>query len=644
MNFPHHSYLGPGNKLENQKHLDKDDFIARLHDEAYETNPDKAHEEDFIAIHEFANEAEESPHAIVGALGLGAKYIYETFGGQVYPMPPPVKRLPDHPLTPPNTPRKIPKFETSGESNEYSGEELDEVPRPTPTDENTGGEITDPVQPTPATTEASPNMSGGGSASSEPGGTGINRIIMRGRGATKFSLSYHRHFTVSTISNANAILSQSSVPSELQIANGNHLVTPLCPINPNQLFWYMTESEFNLLPAYSFAKKCRIKVTPLNYRTNFETNATNSISVNSQQPIDILYNVGLNTFINMAHVKPTFNAATPMVVSAVNSETHPQSQANINLIEQGRMRLQEPYLAYRAMFAENTYLDKYVNRENLIQVKGHPVIDYEYNFKVSPIKKALNPWTACPNTRLSYVTGQVRPQTFSKLGVGTANSTFFENDTNVQFEYFTGIEKCTYMSMQTENNHNANAVPMIYIGGPAVPSSLPGATSPTFANCFLTWSIETYLEIDCNINILSSTNLLPGLQPQYLNHLSMSVLQNGRHNVSYSGNIFTFIAGYMSNAMNLASLEDQKKLIPESEEIEELKNKIDVIDGVVVQYHKDFALRKARFIQAQKDQEAEQQKQKKAKRSAPDDEEPFDYKLAVLRDNEGVKELFDLDV
>lgn len=635
MNFPHHSYLGPGNKLNNQKHLDKDDLIARLHDEAYEKNPDNVHEEDFIAIHEFANEAKESPHAIVGAAGLGLKYIYETFGGQVYPMPPPpVKRLPDTPLTPPKTPRKIPKFaqEGSSDSNEYSGEDLEELPAAAPSnDENTAAEVTDPPVvgsgPTVATTS---NMAG--AAGGEPGGTGANRVIMKGRGASKFSVNYHRHFTVTTKSNANATLPLASVAASLNISAQNNLVTPLCPINPNLLMWYMTESEFNLLPAYSFAKKCRIVVRPLNYRSNYETLATNSLNVNSQQPIDILYNVGMNTFMNMSHVKPVFSETEQMKILSVTTETHAEAEANTSLIEKGRMHLQEPYLAYRAMVPENTYLDKYVFRENLIQVKGHPVIDYEYNFKVSPLVRAVNPFVQVTNTTTAAIAaGQINPKTISKSGVGVSDGVYWNNGTNVQFRYHTGIEKAGYMSMQSENNHNTNTVPMIYIGGAAVPSSLPGSTSPTFANCFLTWSIETFLEIECNINIINNNLLLPGLQPQYIHLISSSALETGRHVYSYNGNIMNFFGGYMYNRLTAPTSDNKEEDL--SKKIKNVNKELETLDTVLTEIHADIPKRKERL-----------QKSKRAKRKAPDDDDgDFIYKLAVLEKHEGVKDLFDIE-
>lgn len=87
MLFPGHKYLGPGNKLQSGKPVDKDDSIAEEHDWRYHLaqNKEDVRSADRKAIKEFFKEGLNHPHAWVGALGLGIKYGVESLTGVLYP-------------------------------------------------------------------------------------------------------------------------------------------------------------------------------------------------------------------------------------------------------------------------------------------------------------------------------------------------------------------------------------------------------------------------------------------------------------------------------------------------------------------------------------------------------------------------------
>lgn len=90
MNFPHHNYLGPGNKMENGQPVDSDDSIALKHDQDYEqakTAKDilKADVEAIKAFNEDWK-THDNWHSLIGKYGLLTKHSVEIkIGKIIYP-------------------------------------------------------------------------------------------------------------------------------------------------------------------------------------------------------------------------------------------------------------------------------------------------------------------------------------------------------------------------------------------------------------------------------------------------------------------------------------------------------------------------------------------------------------------------------
>ena len=85
--LPGHNYVGPGTDLKKEKKpVDADDRIARQHDIAYSKakTEEEVRSADLLAIQQFGRESLNSPHAAIGAIGLGLKYGVETFTGVRY--------------------------------------------------------------------------------------------------------------------------------------------------------------------------------------------------------------------------------------------------------------------------------------------------------------------------------------------------------------------------------------------------------------------------------------------------------------------------------------------------------------------------------------------------------------------------------
>lgn len=89
LNLPGHHYIGPGNPLEGQIPVDKDDEIAKEHDEAYskaKTSKDVI-EADQKAIDRFKQDYKENGnlHSLAGQVGLQIKSAVERRIGVIYP-------------------------------------------------------------------------------------------------------------------------------------------------------------------------------------------------------------------------------------------------------------------------------------------------------------------------------------------------------------------------------------------------------------------------------------------------------------------------------------------------------------------------------------------------------------------------------
>lgn len=86
--FPGHNYLGPGKKLNEGPPVDTDDYIAQLHDLAYEnaTDEEDVYQADEKTIYAFIIDCVKNKnwHSAIGALGLSLKHMTELICGKVF--------------------------------------------------------------------------------------------------------------------------------------------------------------------------------------------------------------------------------------------------------------------------------------------------------------------------------------------------------------------------------------------------------------------------------------------------------------------------------------------------------------------------------------------------------------------------------
>lgn len=474
---------------------------------------------------------------------------------------------------------------------------------------------------------ASGNSGHGGSAGvAEPGGTGISRLLIGGNnGVNKGSHTFKRSFEVNTINYANAFVSTTTLPETHRMGNSYALLTPLGVINPNNIQLYSNMEEWEQLPQSTWAKRCKISVTPLSYRTSFETASTNVGAANSQMPVNIQYAVGLNKY--MVHGCAPF-VTSNMVPSNTQALTSAQDNELWNKFTNGIRTLQSPAIMSYAYFPSGSGtlfsqdLSKYVTKENLITAKGHKVIDYEYNFKVAPLKQIKSPYGLYNSTYNKFPLAQQTDPLFMSSGTSAPNPPGYLATTGqpeVAFTYFNGIEKAQYMTMESENTHTSDAVPFIYIGGQAVLSSMPGATTATFSNVYIQWKIDVELDVEWNINYSElSLKLLPHFTPMYA-HILVNKL-NTMHAWDSAGHQFAFVGGRFYNSNSSAGKLDLAKTDAKKNEVKKR-----VARSLTTE-----------FLQCNESLDDDFEE------SQPVTKVPRGPYHGVLKKNEGIKQLFDL--
>ena len=101
--------------------------------------------------------------------------------------------------------------------------------------------------------------------------------------------------------------------------------TPLNVVDPNQLVWYMSQAEHNLLPRGAYATQIKMKVTPLGYRLPFATNDAASGYANAQTLVQIAHGIGLEHSFPVAMMSYT---AADTDLTKVTGITDPFRSAN----------------------------------------------------------------------------------------------------------------------------------------------------------------------------------------------------------------------------------------------------------------------------------------------------------------------------
>lgn len=508
MNFPGHNYLGPGNPVENGEPVDTDDAIARIHDIAYENarSDSDIRSADRSAIGAFTKDflLHNNYHSAIGAVGLSGKYLFESVFGIQYP-----------------TSYKSDNIEIQNDSEtgtvEMSGSRTapgtsheDDEPHP----KRHRKDVKEMDISESAKIE-SDNKSIHSNA--HAGGHGINihhplQTFKKGK-----LVFMHQRLLFSKGYQFKCIQVNDS---ELSLSK-NIVTTPLALIPCHVLPWYMTESEFKNLPLNASVKLCKTIVSPLGFRTPFQTNNSGTANVNSNLFVMGIHAHGINNQLHGVNMSYTANAESPCVptgVSFVNKDdgNHWWGQVcskdgesldfdNIPCCFMNMHPLQDYYChAYQAKQMAPTCPDlmKYVHIFNMENGMNNPTIQWEYKPQLC-ILNSQNPIPPAQGTGTSINFG-VKPIGFGRGFVtqDTSYGTVYVNKmdstsiTSVDVPYASYIEHSGSRAHGFSEFGGGLQPPSLHVGVLPIHSYSTTPKDDDIQDVTAIYKFDTYIEIE----------------------------------------------------------------------------------------------------------------------------------------------------
>lgn len=503
--LPGHNYLGPGTKDFTAKPTDAADQVAREHDLAYLNahSDDDIRKADREAIPKFLGTA--SVPGLIGAAGIGIKYGVESVTGVLYG-----NNSKENSSMTGGTGYKR-AYEDSSDSGPEA-KRLESVSSFNPPDSvglvNSSG---------------SGGMSGGGSAPGTSGGVVVGAGHNPG-GSLKFTKKFQIYTGAFQFTN----MSMNDHFLKAQYAESGNttvysLATPLCCLDPNQLPLFLTEQEFDNLPPYAFARSCKIRVVPLGFRLPFETNSSHAGTANSQLIVQCAKAVGLNhkfegyTCGYSADpgdlTKPTGYVQNVSLRSLLYGQS--ENSANIgcnvgivrhfnwyyNIFNLGR------YGHDGEVFGGTPNLLKSMEVMNVNDVRGLPIIDYQYNYKCAPLKMGR---TSQVETYYYQSSGSRkttfkawRPHNSEQNNIDVANVLIDGMPTNGGYQnnweplYTTIVEKAAFMILDPKEGRQSDVTPpLVHFGCMPIQSNPPLAPHASFSPGVIQWEVHTEMDVE----------------------------------------------------------------------------------------------------------------------------------------------------
>lgn len=508
MLFPDHNYLGPGNSINNGEPVDTDDRIAQVHDIEYSNarSFQDIQNSDYKAIKEFSKDFiyTGNYHSALGATGLSTKYLTEKIiGKNIYPI-------------------------MDADSTDYPNKR-------------------------PRSEDVSERLNKSQAGGSMPGGTGssVQATIILNPKPKNPCLHYRKTFQLYTA----GLQFEKFSPKDLFAKDVNQriidllrpdnvkcYVTPLANLNPDYLGIFMSPAEYDNLPTFSYAKNCKIKVTPLGYRLPFATNEATSTYANSQTIVQIASAVGLNTqynFLEAGYLLDQTDLTNVGTLINANASDYTASlygsAGNVGL--GACMGIPRYWNNYATIInyeqdedpsfnnISNPMLINFMKIQNVNDCKGTPIINYRYDYKNGLLKfpdqfqrRALHFGEAAgtPPVQQSNSINYGFENIVSQIPLdtsGTANklSDVANRKTNQltgSLNYLGGynqrVEKCHWLTRQPGQNLTADRPPLVHFGCMPVQSNAAMANKATFANVCVIWQIETEMEVEYTYDFVTA--------------------------------------------------------------------------------------------------------------------------------------------
>lgn len=495
--LPGHNYIGPGNELNAGEPIDSDDYIAQQHDSRYESarSVQEVREADSDAIHDFLLDSADNIHSAVGYFGLKAKSVIENLVGHQYPPLP-----------------KGPKGEMSGK------ERIDEY-FPVASSSNKRQRGPDSQIDSPMSDEKITPQDGGG----VPGGTGASQVatIIKNPRPQNYCNTYKKTWQLYTAGfQFERLANASCINHDWWYASTSWYSTPLAVLDPNFLPYFLNKYEFDQLALMSFAKSCRIKITPLGYRLPFATNEAASSYANAQTLVQLCHGIGLNKQVNIqvAGYSVDKDLTTPTGTVDVTADKMLDmlygSGASIGAV-MGVPRFLNQYTTVisRVGSGQNPNINQMINIENVNDVKGTPIIDYSYSFKngmlkncqsYSPVRAQLN---ADKTKNFVPLTGFEQHDNYCE-GYGTWTQ-YPTEDNIIDLGYTSPVEKAYWFTRQKGQDLTSDFPPLVHFGCMPVQSNAALSPAATFADVVIQWKIECEMDVETSLTSIFPDDIYP---------------------------------------------------------------------------------------------------------------------------------------
>lgn len=562
--YPGHNYLGPGNDLINGPPVDKADEIAREHDYSYHNadNSTDIFKSDVTNTIKFAKDFIDKPNlpSFSGALGLGLKtYVESSLGQTIYPFEH------NHFAKGANEVNKFlggnDWFPKQPKRSIQEDEEMSEKKRKL-SDSGSG-----PMEV--SSTDGTNNNPQAGSGL--PGGTGAdvmatiikNPHLPNSMFAFKKTWQFYTGAFQFATTPAVLFFDATTNPAFNALSPDTQvLITPLAALDPGMLPLYMSPYEYSQLPAFTHAKACRIKVTPLGYRLPFQTNEAAAGYANSQTLVQIAHSVGLNTMYDITATTYSIDPANPTVVTKTDSVEddyvsklygNPDAAAGriigANVGVPVHLNLYTGILSCRdksgALTAgETVNLIDNMQIQNVNDTKGVPIINFQHEFKngllnvpnqvIDSQRRKYIGTTPAPGTNVwaeasegvnqtAFSTYNSFPNPSKPAGFGetgdTTNNSFDQQDPLTAITYNRCIEKSFWLQNQAAQHQTPDYTPLLHYGCMPVPNNPALATAETYSPCVIQWQVECELMCEVNLNSINPYYNIPYIKkwdPIYL--------------------------------------------------------------------------------------------------------------------------------
>ena len=551
LTLPGFNYLGPGNPLDNGEPTNNADRIARDHDFEYSTatSPEDIRRSDRKAIIRFLGDRDllgPSFGGTVGAIGIGAKYALESFTGVLYPS---LQRTTEGKMS-----EKRPADTTTQEGT------VKKMDSGSTHNTQTGGETSTPV--------TSSNVDIGGIYKMPLQNTQAHVTYKKSFMLQSESLKWRRgdHYNEA----GNAIGSGDWISTTTDTMN-----TGYCTMDPNYPAWYMSEAEFNLLPAGSYAKGMRVRITPKGFRMPFATGDNGTNFANSDTLVQISWGVGAEyhcpAFIS--HVTAGTDFVSITGTTFIGNVDLAQRLYNLSGGQEDVAacynipRHLNHYASFLLPVHQDLNIGQYFAVGDANDLKNKPIIEYKYELKNGMLKLPNN-WlpNLVKNPSGAYsgvVSGMNIPGTYTQqVNAGTVDAIsplFNATPASLTIDYYSPLEKSPVLANQVTNEQSAQCPPWIYFGGLSVQSNPVLAATPSFSSCVHTWCVETELDIVIPLSPLTVHGSIPFFPLSYYDPKTLTEdVTNYLPSLRYAGRYgFHRSTGFMAVQAN----EEAKKKI-----------------------------------------------------------------------------------